>query len=87
MQRLTSLNSKALCHSRAATSADFRDAAWHKSSFSNLNGNCVEVSRARPGRIAIRDTKDKSTGPVLLFTDAEWEAFIAGAKEGQFDNL
>jgi Domain of unknown function (DUF397) len=39
------------------------------------------------GRIAVRDTKAKGAGPVLIFTQAEWDAFMAGAKEGQFDNL
>jgi len=37
------------------------------------------------GHIGVRDTKDNGTGPVLIFTSAEWTAFIAGAKEGQFD--
>jgi uncharacterized protein DUF397 len=25
------------------------------------------------------------TGPTLVFTDSEWEAFLAGAKTGEFD--
>jgi Domain of unknown function (DUF397) len=52
-----------------------------------MNGNCVEIARLLTGRIGVRDTKDNGAGPVLVFTGAEWEAFIAGAKEGQFDNL
>jgi hypothetical protein len=24
-------------------------------------------------------------GPVLLFTPAEWEAFVLGARDGEFD--
>ena len=72
---------------RAVTSADVSRALWRKSSFSNLNGNCVEIGRLMPNRVAIRDTKDDGGGPVLIFTDAEWGAFIAGAKDGQFDNL
>ncbi len=73
--------------SRAVTSADVSQASWRKSTFSHLNGNCVEIGRLLPDRIGIRDTKDNGTGPVLIFTGAEWDAFIAGAKEGQFDNL
>ena len=52
-----------------------------------MNGSCIEVSRLLPDRIGVRDTKDNGAGPVLIFTGAEWAAFIAGAKEGQFDNL
>jgi hypothetical protein len=33
--------------------------------------------------IAVRDSKDRS-GPVLAFTPAEWEAFTAAVKDGQF---
>ncbi|MGH3327853.1 MAG: DUF397 domain-containing protein [Streptomycetales bacterium] len=34
--------------------------------------------------IAVRDPK-KPDGPTLFFTPAEWEAFIAGVKDGEFD--
>jgi hypothetical protein len=67
--------------------ADVSQAAWRKSTFSNMNGNCVEVGHLSPNRIGVRDTKDNGTGPILIFMGAEWDAFIAGAKEGQFDNL
>jgi hypothetical protein len=50
-----------------------------------MNGSCVEVGRLLPDGIGVRDTKDNGSGPILIFTDAEWNAFIAGAKEGQFD--
>lgn len=83
----TSLNRKVYYRSHAVTSAGFSRASWRKSSFSNFNGNCVEVRRTPDGRIAVRDTKAKGAGPVLIFTQAEWDAFMAGAKEGQFDNL
>ena len=32
----------------------------------------------------VRDSKDPG-GPVLVFTAPEWTAFIAGAREGEFD--
>jgi hypothetical protein len=32
----------------------------------------------------MRDTDDPD-GPVLAFTTAEWEAFVAGVKDGEFD--
>jgi Domain of unknown function (DUF397) len=51
-----------------------------------MNGSCVEISQLLPDRIGVRDTKDNGAGPVLVFTSAEWSAFIAGAKSGEFDN-
>ena len=78
---------KTYYRTRAITSADVSRASWVKSAFSDLNGNCVEIGRLLPDRIGIRDTKDSGNGPVLVFTQAEWIAFIAGAKDGQFDQL
>jgi len=50
------------------------DDAWYKSSRSSGANNCIEVARM-PGWTAVRDSKNK-TGPVLSFTDGEWDAFI-----------
>jgi hypothetical protein len=55
---------------------------WRKSRHST-SSNCVEV-RLRSGRIEVRDSKNPD-GPVLRYTAAEWDAFIAGAKDGEFD--
>jgi hypothetical protein len=59
------------------------DAAWRTSSRSSGNGNCVEVA-VLDGAVAVRDSKDRR-GPVLIFTSAEWDAFVAGAQDGEFD--
>ncbi len=64
---------------------DITAAIWHKSSRSSSSGNCVEVAQNLAGIVAVRDTKDQGTGPVLFFTPAEWDAFIGGAKDGEFD--
>jgi hypothetical protein len=62
---------------------DFR---WRKSSYSGNGGaSCVEVGQTRGGTILVRDTKDDGEGPVLTFTPAEWEAFTAGVRDGEFD--
>jgi hypothetical protein len=48
---------------------------WRKSSYSGSNGGqCVEV--AAPGRVLVRDTKDRA-GAVLKFGPDAWREFAA----------
>jgi Domain of unknown function (DUF397) len=61
---------------------DLGGAAWRKSSRSGSNG-CVEVA-FHGGQIAVRDSKDQD-GPVLQFTHREWEAFLGGVRNGEFN--
>jgi hypothetical protein len=61
---------------------DLSTASWRKSSWSSTNG-CVEVAFVQ-GRVAVRDSKDR-TGPVLVFTAHEWQAFLRGVGAGEFD--
>lgn len=60
-------------------------AVWRKGSRSNGNGgnNCVEVAFLDTG-VAVRDSKNR-LGPALMFTPAEWTAFVDSAKDGEFD--
>jgi len=58
-------------------------AAWRKSTRSGGQGNCVEVADT-PDAVGVRDSKDQS-GPHLVFTRSEWQAFIDGVKAGEFD--
>jgi hypothetical protein len=62
------------------------DLTWRKSHFSGQQGNCVEVARIPGGGIAVRNSRDPK-GPALVFTYAEIDAFLAGAREGEFDGL
>ncbi|MEU1597273.1 DUF397 domain-containing protein [Streptomyces sp. NPDC005708] len=56
-----------------------------KSSFSGGNGACVEVAVTADGGRAVRDSKDQGKGPIHRYTHAEWAAFVAGVKAGEFD--
>jgi Domain of unknown function (DUF397) len=56
-------------------------AQWHKSSRSSGDGACVEVAPL-PEVVAIRDSKDPA-GPKLIFTPADWRAFISAVTEGR----
>jgi hypothetical protein len=61
------------------------DTEWIKAGRSSSGGQCVEVRR-HGGMIEIRDSKDRS-GPVLRFTGPEWDAFLDGARNAEFDHL
>ncbi|GLY29380.1 DUF397 domain-containing protein [Kineosporia sp. NBRC 101731] len=56
---------------------------WRKSSFSAVNGNCVEIAFRTGGGVAVRDTKAKGLGPVLSFSNDEWSAFLDGIAAGE----
>ena len=58
---------------------------WRKSSFSGANG-CVQTRHCGCGcgAVTVRHSKDP-TGPRLAFTAAEWAAFTAGVRAGEFD--
>jgi hypothetical protein len=60
------------------------DLQWQTSTYSGGAQQCVEVAVARDGGRWLRDSKDPD-GPVLYFTPAEWDAFIKGAKDSEFD--
>jgi Domain of unknown function (DUF397) len=61
------------------------EGAWFKSSHSQESGNaCVEVADlTSAGRVAIRDSKDKS-GPALVIPTAAFAAFVTAVREGHF---
>jgi hypothetical protein len=62
---------------------DLTSVEWKKSTRSSGSGQCVEVGITDEG-VAVRDTKDRSK-PAHIYTRAEWDAFIGGVKDGEFD--
>lgn len=65
---------------------DLGTVTWQKSRRSNPSGNCVEVAGLPDGDIAVRNSRDPQ-GPALIYTRDELAAFIAGARDGDFDHL
>ncbi|MER5356757.1 DUF397 domain-containing protein [Streptomyces sp. NPDC002785] len=53
---------------------------FRRSSYSEPNGECVEVARNIPHTVAVRDSKNV-TGPVLVLTAAAWDAFRDGLRQ------
>lgn len=62
------------------------DVRWTKSRHSNATGACVELASLPTGEIAMRNSRFPS-GPALVYTPREIAAFVAGAKDGEFDHL
>jgi hypothetical protein len=56
---------------------------WRVSARSSNQGACVEA-RFHGDEIHLRDSKNRN-GHRLAFAAAEWTAFIAGVKAGDFD--
>jgi len=62
----------------------FSNAKWFKSSKSGAAGHCVEVAFLENNGVGVRNSRDPQ-GPAIEYTAAEWDAFLAGAKDGEFD--
>ncbi len=57
--------------------------SWHKSAASPYTTTCVEAATVDGGML-LRDSTDPK-GPILAFSDAEWDAFVTGVRRGEFD--
>lgn len=51
---------------------------WRKSSWSNYNGECVEVAPLED-QVAVRDSK-RPDGAVVVYSASEWRSFLIQAK-------
>ncbi|MDG4789080.1 DUF397 domain-containing protein [Micromonospora sp. WMMD1102] len=61
--------------------------AWHISTRSaDTGGSCVEAGPVLDGsgRVALRHSKAPDAA-TIVYTRAEWDAFVAGVKDGEFD--
>ncbi len=65
---------------------ELEGAQWVKSRRSSSQGNCVEMAQLAGGAVAVRNSRHPE-GPALVYTHAEMEAMILGAKDGDFDHL
>ena len=63
--------------------SDLDGLRWFKSSASSAAG-CVEIAHIPGEGVAVRDSKDRSKTP-QFFNRHEWECFLIGAKNGEFD--
>lgn len=58
---------------------------WRRSR-SCVGGDCVEVTGLPDGGVAMRNSHDPD-GVTLRYTRAEWDAFMGGVRNGEFDDL
>lgn len=61
-------------------------ARWIKATASNGTAACVQVARGGEDEVLLRNSRDPE-GLVQSFTKAEWIAFLAGVKAGEFDAI
>jgi hypothetical protein len=57
---------------------------FKKSSFSNNYGNCVGVAKDNE-KILVTNTNNENL--IIEFNKSEWDAFLKGAKAGEFDEF
>jgi hypothetical protein len=56
--------------------SELPEVTWRKSRRSGpQGGNCVEVAHLPGGQVAVRNSRHPA-GPTLVFTSAEWAAFV-----------
>ncbi|MBN1172684.1 MAG: DUF397 domain-containing protein [Micromonosporaceae bacterium] len=58
-------------------------ATWHTSSYSQTDGQCVEVTDSLPDIVAVRDSKDPA-GPTIVVSPDHWRTFITAIQLNTF---
>ncbi|MFE5829575.1 DUF397 domain-containing protein [Streptomyces sp. NPDC056508] len=62
---------------------DISGVEWQGAPGTSPDEERVEIAHLPGGAIAMRSSLDHDT--VLRYTRAEWDAFVLGAKDGEFD--
>ncbi len=63
---------------------DISDVTWLSAPGSNSEDR-IEIAYLPGGAVALRNPADPN-GTVLRYTAAEWEAFVLGVRDGEFDD-
>ncbi|WP_328957276.1 DUF397 domain-containing protein [Kitasatospora purpeofusca] len=61
---------------------EYQGARWRKSTYSDGDGDCIEVSESLTDMVPVRDSKDPH-GPTLAFTTTAWASFLAALRAGE----
>ncbi|GAA2817106.1 MULTISPECIES: DUF397 domain-containing protein [Streptomyces] len=62
---------------------DISGVEWQGAPGTSPDEERVEIAYLPGGGVAMRSSLDKET--VLRYTKAEWDAFVLGARDGEFD--
>src|SRR3954451_17526148 len=62
---------------------DISGVEWQSAPGTEQHEERVEIAYLPDGAVAMRSSLDPST--VLRYTEAEWRAFVLGARDGEFD--
>lgn len=52
-----------------------------------VDGKDVPVKHKYADRMVVMSDSGNPEGPSLYYTPAEWEAFVLGVKDGEFDDM
>ncbi|GII66436.1 hypothetical protein Skr01_65210 [Sphaerisporangium krabiense] len=63
---------------------DISDVTW-LSAPGSTSEDRIEIAYLRGGAVAMRNPSDPA-GTVLRYTAAEWNAFVLGVRDGEFDD-
>ncbi|MGV9456784.1 DUF397 domain-containing protein [Streptomyces sp. NPDC003635] len=62
---------------------DISDVEWESAPGTETHEERVEIAYLPGGAVAMRSSLQPET--VLRYTEAEWRAFVLGARDGEFD--
>ncbi|MFC8587908.1 DUF397 domain-containing protein [Streptomyces sp. NPDC057217] len=62
---------------------DISGVEWQGAPGTSPDEERVEIAQLPGGAVAMRSSLDHGT--VLRYTKAEWDAFVLGARDGEFD--